>query len=243
VAWAPMGRGDVRVAAGDRLTGSTDPTPFAPSAEVSVVTAETDDGPALFAVDLGEHRRPGREPAMDMTRELGWLRFDDTPAVRLGGPDAVDALLDRGATFASVEMLGGASRAMDMAVEYAKDRVQFGRPIGSFQAVKHRCADMLVDVEGMRSSAYWAAWCIGAGHDDASVAASTAKVWCSDASKRVMASALQVHGGIGFTWEHDMHLFLKRGQLDQVSFGDAAFHRQRLADLLRPRVDAGRSVI
>jgi alkylation response protein AidB-like acyl-CoA dehydrogenase len=130
-----------------------------------------------------------------------------------------------------------------MAVEYAKDRVQFGRPIGSFQAVKHRCADMLVDVEGMRSSEYWAAWCIGAGHDDGSVAASTAKVWCSDASKRVMASSLQVHGGIGFTWEHDMHLFLKRAQLDQVSFGDASFHRQRLADLLRPRVEAGRSVI
>ena len=140
-------------------------------------------------------------------------------------------------------MLGGASRAMYMAVEYAKDRVQFGRPIGSFQAVKHRCADMLVDVEGMRSSAYWAAWCIGAGHEDASVAASTAKIWCSDASKRVMASALQVHGGIGFTWEHDLHLFLKRAQLDQVSFGDAAFHRQRLADLLRPRVEAGESVI
>ena len=180
---------------------------------------------------------------MDLTRELGWLRFDRTHAERLGGPGEVDALLDRGAAFTSAEMLGGASRAMDMAVEYAKERVQFGRPIGSFQAVKHRCADMLVDVEGMRSSAYWAAWCIGADHEDASVAASTAKIWCSDASKRVMASALQVHGGIGFTWEHDLHLFLKRAQLDQVSFGDAPFHRQRLADLLRPRVEAGRSVI
>ncbi len=180
---------------------------------------------------------------MDLTRELAWLHFDDTPAERLGGAAEVDALLDRGAAFTSAEMLGGASRAMDMAVGYAKDRLQFGRPIGSFQAVKHRCADMLVDVEGMRSSVYWAAWCIGAGHEDASVAASTAKIWCSDASKRVMASALQVHGGIGFTWEHDLHLFLKRAQLDQVSFGDAAYHRQRLADLLRPRVEAGRSVI
>jgi alkylation response protein AidB-like acyl-CoA dehydrogenase len=242
VAWSRPGRGDLR-AASDRLTGSSEPTPFAPSADVAIVTAETDDAAALFAVELGEQGRPGREPAMDMTRELGWLRFEETPAVRLGGREAVDALLDRGAAFASVEMLGGASRAMDMAVEYAKDRVQFGRPIGSFQAVKHRCADMLVDVEGMRSTAYWAAWCIGAEHEDASVAASTAKVWCSDASKRVMASALQVHGGIGFTWEHDLHLFLKRAQLDQVSFGDAAFHRQRLADLLRPRVEAGRSVI
>ncbi len=130
-----------------------------------------------------------------------------------------------------------------MAVDYAKERQQFGRPIGSFQAVKHRCADMLVDVEGMRSTVYWAAWCIAAGDADASVAASTAKIWCSDAAKRVMASGLQVHGGIGFTWEHDVHLFLKRSQLDQQAFGDATFHRDRLARLLRPRVESGESVV
>ncbi|MDQ1478376.1 MAG: hypothetical protein QOE62_3605, partial [Actinomycetota bacterium] len=151
--------------------------------------------------------------------------------------------LDRGATFTSADLLGSATRALDMSVEYAKDRVQFGRPIGSFQAVKHRCADMLVDVEGMRSTVYWAAWCIGAGDPDASVAASTAKIWCGDASKRVMASALQVHGGIGFTWEHDLHFFLKRAQLDQLAFGDASAHRERLAALLRPRVEAGESVV
>jgi alkylation response protein AidB-like acyl-CoA dehydrogenase len=243
VAWTRPERGYVRAATGDRLTGTSGPTPFAPSADVGVVTADDDNGPALFAVELGDQHQPGREPAMDLTRELGWLRFDDTPAVRLGGAEDVELLVDRGAAFASAEMLGGASRAMDMAVDYAKDRVQFGRPIGSFQAVKHRCADMLVDVEGMRSTAYWAAWCIGAQHEDASIAASTAKVWCSDASKRVMSSALQVHGGIGFTWEHDLHLFLKRAQLEQVSFGDAAFHRERLAALLRPRVEAGHSVI
>src|SRR5438045_4502803 len=94
-------------------------------------------------------------------------------------------------------MVGSASRALDLAVEHAKDRVQFGRPIGSFQAVKHRCADMLVDVEGMRSTVYWAAWCIGAKDPDASVAASTAKVWCTEASKRAMASASHVDSGIG----------------------------------------------
>ncbi|HMG26446.1 MAG TPA: acyl-CoA dehydrogenase family protein [Acidimicrobiia bacterium] len=242
VAWTRTGHGGVR-AERDRLTGRSDPVPFAPSADVAVVTADTGEGPALFLVELGEGEQPRREPAMDLTRELAWLRFDETPAERVGGSEDVEALLDCGAAFTSAEMLGGAARAMEMAVDYAKDRVQFGRPIGSFQAVKHRCADMLVDVEGMRSSAYWAAWCIGAGHEDASVAASTAKIWCSDASKRVMASALQVHGGIGFTWEHDLHLFLKRAQLDQVSFGDAAYHRQRLADLLRPRVETGRSVI
>src|SRR6059058_4977654 len=228
VAWSRPGRGDVR-ASRDRLTGRSDPVPFAPSADVAVVVAETDDGRALYAVDLGERERPPREPAMDLTRELGWLRFDDTPAEHLGGSAEVDVLLDRGAAFTAAEMLGGASRAMDMAVGYAKDRVQFGRPIGSFQAVKHRCADMLVDVEGMRSSAYRAAWCLAADDPDRSVAASVPKSWCVHASRRVMASFLQVHGGIGFTWESDVHLYLKRAQLDQLEFGDATHHRDRLA--------------
>jgi len=229
--------------AGWRITGRADPAPYAPSAALAVVVAATPDGSGLFAVDLDEHGRPEREPAMDRTRELGWLAFDGTPARELGGTAAVDAIIDRGATFAAAEMLGGAERVLELAVEYAKDRVQFGRPIGSFQAVKHRCADMLVDVEGMRSTSFWAAWCIGATDPEASIAASTAKVWSSDASKRVMASALQVHGGIGFTWEHDLHLFLKRAQLDQLTFGDAAYHRERLAGLLRTRVEAGESVI
>jgi alkylation response protein AidB-like acyl-CoA dehydrogenase len=207
------------------------------------VVAATDAGPALFAVDLDEFGRPTRESAMDRTREVGWLHLDAAPAVHLGGADAVERLVDRGSVAACAEMLGGALKVLDLSVEYAKDRVQFGRPIGSFQAVKHRCADMLVDVEGMRSTTYWAAWCLSAGDREASIAASTAKIWCADASKRVMASALQVHGGIGFTWEHDLHLFLKRAQLDQLSFGDAPFHRERLAALLRPRVEAGESVI
>ena len=214
------------------------PVPFAPYADVAVVPA---DG-VLVAMPL-EDRRPRREPAMDVTRPLGWLETEGAPALRLGGEDALNAFLDRGAVAYAAEMLGGASRAMELSVEYAKERVQFGRPIGSFQAVKHRCADMLVDVEGMRSSVYWAAWCISAAHEDASVAASTAKVWCSDASRRVMGSALQVHGGIGFTWEHDIHLFLKRAQLDQMRFGDAAFHRDRLVELLRGRIEAGASLL
>ena len=97
---------------------------------------------------------------------------------------------------------------------------------------------MLVDVEGMRSVAYWAAWCLAAGDPEASAAASTAKIWCSDAARRVMASGLQVHGGVGFTWEHDLHLFLKRSQLDQVAFGDATRHRDRLARVLRERLES-----
>jgi len=225
------------------LTGRPDPTPYAPTATVAVVTATGPDGPGVYAVDLDEIGRPRREPAMDRTRELGWLRFAQTPATRLGGREAHERLVDLGAVAACAEMLGGAARVLDLAVGYAKDRVQFGRPIGSFQAVKHRCADMLVDVEGMRSSTYWAAWCLAASTPDAAVASSTAKIWCSDASKRVMASSLQVHGGVGFTWEHDLHLYLKRAELDQLAFGDAAFHRERLVALLRPRVEAGQSVI
>jgi alkylation response protein AidB-like acyl-CoA dehydrogenase len=208
----------------------------APLADVVVVI----DGDAVVLVDL-TGRRPTREPAMDLTRPLGWLGSDE--GERIGSADDARALLDRAATGHAAEMLGAADRVLNMAVDYAKEREQFGQPIGSFQAVKHRCADMLVDVEGMRSAVYYAAWSIGAEHPDASIAASTAKVWCSDASKRVMASALQVHGGIGFTWEHDLHLYLKRSQLDQVSFGDAAFHRDRLAGLLRMRVERGESVV
>jgi alkylation response protein AidB-like acyl-CoA dehydrogenase len=230
-----------RLVAGDALAcvawDPAAPVPYAPSADVAVVMADD----AVYAMEITD--RPRRQPAMDLTRELGWLAFDPARARKIGDADARSRLLDRGATFTAADLLGSASRALEMAVEHAKERVQFGRPIGSFQAVKHRCADMLVDVEGMRSTVYWAAWCIGAGDDDAHVAASTAKTWCSDASKRVMSSALQVHGGIGFTWEHDLHFFMKRAQLDQLAFGDAAFHRARLTALLRPRVEAGESVV
>jgi len=165
------------------------------------------------------------------------------PRLDLGGADAIARQLDVASVAYSAELLGIAQRALDLSVEYARERVQFGRPIGSFQAVKHRCADMLVDVEGMRSAVYWAAWCVAAGDADSSVAASTAKCWCSDAATRVLSSALQVHGGIGFTWDHDIHLYLKRAHLDAISFGDASFHRARLAALLRDRVESGRSVI
>ena len=132
---------------------------------------------------------------------------------------------------------------LELATAYAKDRVQFGVPIGSFQAVKHRCADMLVDVEGMRSATWYAAWAASAGEPGWELAASTAKVWCVDASKRVMASGLQVHGGIGFTWEHDLHLYIKRAQFEQIDFGDATFHREALASGLRRSVLAGTDVM
>jgi alkylation response protein AidB-like acyl-CoA dehydrogenase len=225
------------------LSGRADPVVDGPAADVLVVFADSDEGPGLFAVSPAPGFPAPAEPAMDRTRGVSWLTLEAAPALRIGSGDAAETLLDRAATLACAEMLGAARRVLDMSVEYAKDRVQFDRPIGSFQAVKHRCADMLVDVEGMRSSAYYAAWAVGAGDPDARAAASAAKVWCSDASARVMAGGLQVHGGIGFTWEHDLHLFVKRAQLDQVRFGDATVHRERLAAILRPRAEKGEPVL
>ena len=224
--------------AGDgSVSGRPEPVIYGARADVLVVPA----GDELVAVDLsGVARSP--EPAMDQTRELAWIDLDTAPATTVGGAQDVAAHLDRGAVFHSAEMLGAAESVMNLAVEYAKVRQQFGRPIGSFQAVKHRCADMLVDVEGMRSAVYHAAWAIGAGTDDAPTAAATAKIWCSDAAVRVAESALQVHGGIGFTWEADVHLYLKRAQLDGVSFGDARHHRARLAAILRDRLATGVSI-
>ncbi|MBK5289168.1 MAG: acyl-CoA/acyl-ACP dehydrogenase [Acidimicrobiia bacterium] len=250
VVWSPR-PGSLTAASDHRITGRSDPVAFASVATMAiVVAAEADgsgdgsrDGSGVFVVEIDADVRPARDSAMDLSRPLGRFDFDGVPARRIGGPELVEFLLDVAATAASIELLGASEVAMTLAVEYAKERVQFGRPIGSFQAVKHRCADMLVDVEGIRSSAYWAAWCLSVGDPDASIAASTAKIWATDASKRVMASALQVHGGIGFTWEHDLHLYMKRAQFDQVSFGDASFHRDRLGRALRVKVESGVSVL
>jgi alkylation response protein AidB-like acyl-CoA dehydrogenase len=240
VAWSRHPGAVVATCGGDRwsLSGRVGPVEGAAVADLAVVAA----GDSVFSVDLQAHGRPPAEPAMDGTRTLSWLVLDDTAATMLGGPELHRMLIDLGAIGTSAEMLGGAGRVLEMAVQYAKDRVQFGQPIGSFQAVKHRCADMVVDVEGMRSSTWYGAWAAATGESDASIAASTAKVWGSEAAKRVMASGLQVHGGIGFTWEHDLHLFMKRSQFEWASYGDASFHRQRLSDMLRERISSGAGV-
>ena len=235
---AAVARTTLEAHADGTVSGRPEPVIYGARADVLVVPA----GENLVAVDLRTIDRVP-EPAMDLTRELAWIDLDHTPAAVVGGADEVAAHLDRGAVFHSAEMLGGAEAVMHLAVDYAKEREQFGRPIGSFQAVKHRCADMLVDVEGMRSAVYHAAWALGAGDAEAPVAVATAKVWCSDAAVRVAESALQVHGGIGFTWESDVHLHLKRAQLDSVAFGDARHHRSRLASLLAERLETGGSVL
>lgn len=218
-----------------RLDGVLPPALYAPSAAVAIVVTDSD----VYAVDLDATGRPEAVAAMDRTRELGVLTLEGAPARRIGGAEAAARVLDRAATLTSAEMLGAADSVLSMTVDYAKDRVQFGKPIGSFQAVKHMLADALVDVEGMRSTVYYAAWCAAADDPDHALAASMAKAWCSDASRRVMGIGLQVHGGIGFTWEHDMHLYVKRAQLDQVSYGDASLHRDRIAQILRSRLESG----
>ncbi|MCL4422664.1 MAG: acyl-CoA/acyl-ACP dehydrogenase [Actinobacteria bacterium] len=240
LAWA-LGKGKVEV----RYEGSTpllygrpDPALFAPLADVSVVICDD----ALFAVELAQPIRPDPLEAMDRTRVLGWIDLEGVAATPIGGRPEAQRMIDLAATATAAEMLGGAEQVLQMSVEYAKDRVQFGRPIGSFQAIKHRLADALVDVEAMRSSVYYAAWCAQGSPSERALAASAAKAWCSEAAKRVMASGLQVHGGIGFTWEHDLHLYMKRSQLDQVSFGDACWHRDRMAKILRAKVSSGESL-
>ena len=177
---------------------------------------------------------------MDATRKVAHVRFGDAPAERLGEGDraAADGLLDKAYVALAAEMLGGAERVVELSVEYAKQRVQFDRPIGSFQAVKHRAADMLLDVESLRNAVSYAAWAIEREHPDASIAASMAKAYASDAYRRVASSGIQVHGGIGFTWEHDMHLYFKRAKASEVALGSAEWHRERLAGLLEERYGA-----
>jgi alkylation response protein AidB-like acyl-CoA dehydrogenase len=190
------------------------------------------------ALSLIEHLDVEALPAMDRTRPVG--RPDHMSEGRvIGDREAVDDLVNRGAVGTAAQLFGGASAMLEAATEYAKNRQQFGRPIGSFQAIKHHCADMLVDVECMRSVLYWAAWCVQEGTAERSIAASSAKAWCADAGVRVIETALQIFGGIGFTWEHDGHLYLKRAQLDEVTFGTARFHRDRLALLLREQLPVG----
>jgi len=197
--------------------------------------SEGPSGISLFTVDgraAGLDRTP--LPTMDQTRKLARLEFSDVTAEPLGptgaGWPALMKTLDQAAVYLAVEQVGGAQRCLEMAVDYAKVRVQFGRPIGSFQAIKHKCADMLLAVESAKSAAYYGTWA-AAQPDDAelSVAASLAKAYCSEAYFQVAAENIQIHGGIGFTWEHDAHLFFKRAKSSELLLGDPVYHRQMLA--------------
>ena len=222
--WLPgIASGEARGTVGLLRDGEARLVPDADAAEVFVLIAPGGSTSVVSASDADV------EPyeTMDRTRRFARVRADG------GEPLAGDhlAVAERLVTALSAETVGVAQTDMEMAVEYARERKQFGRAIGSYQAVSHRCAQMLLEVEGSRSAAYYAAWCADAEPDSLPAAASMAKAYSSDAGWRVCGSSLQVHGGIGFTWEHDLHFYLKRAKTNAVLFGSASEHRERLASL------------
>jgi alkylation response protein AidB-like acyl-CoA dehydrogenase len=210
-------------------------------ADCILVAARTggsgDRGITLFALEKG---RAGiavtRLTTMDQTRKLAEVKFDGVKADagdligEVGsGWNTLSEIIDCGKVMLAGEMMGGAQKVLEMTVDYAKVRVQFGRPIGSFQAVQHKCANMMIDVEGARSAAYYASWAVSNQVAEASLAAALAKAAASDAFRRVSAEGIQLHGGIGFTWDHDMHLYFKRAKSSEFTFGDANWNRELVA--------------
>jgi alkylation response protein AidB-like acyl-CoA dehydrogenase len=207
------------------------------TATLLLVPAMTDKGLSLFAVQ-GDAKGVARESlaTMDQTRKQSRIEFHDVSATLVGDEGAalagLEATLQVAAAALAAEQVGGAQRVLDSSVEYAKNRVQFGRPIGSFQAIKHKCADMLLDVESAKSAAYYAAWAAQERNDELPIAASLAKSFCSEAYFHCAAENVQIHGGIGFTWEHSAHLYFKRAKSSELFLGDPAYHRELLAQRL-----------
>ena len=234
---APPGSADTTIT-GTTITGTGAFVLDGRTADLFIVVARSPQGTnGLYLVDAAA---AGVEvtglTTMDQTRPQARVAFDDVPI--LGRLDAIEAddaiarLLDVAAVMLAFEQVGGAQRCLEMSVEYAKERVQFGRPIGSFQAVKHKCADMLVEVEAARSAALYAGRALLEGGREARIAAALAKARCSDAYLSVAAETIQVHGGIGFSWDHDAHLYFKRAKTDEMLFGTPTHWRAILADHL-----------
>ncbi|HEX3334262.1 MAG TPA: acyl-CoA dehydrogenase family protein [Acidimicrobiales bacterium] len=203
-------------------------------ANLIIVAARTKAGVSLFAVQgdaAGLTRTP--LPTMDQTRKQARLEFSGTPATLIGTDGGAEAgltkTLDLAAVALAAEQVGGAQHVLDASVDYAKTRIQFGRPIGSFQAIKHKCADMLLEVESAKSAAYYAAWAAAEDSDELPVVASLAKSYCSEAYFHAAAENIQIHGGIGFTWEHPAHLYFKRAKSSELFLGDPSYHRELLA--------------
>ncbi|HXQ62670.1 MAG TPA: acyl-CoA dehydrogenase family protein [Acidimicrobiales bacterium] len=204
------------------------------TAGLILVAGRTAKGVSLFAVEAdaaGITRTP--LATMDQTRKQARIEFSGTEARLVGeeggaGP-ALSRTLDLAAVALAAEQVGGAQRCLDMAVDYAKTRIQFGRPIGSFQAIKHKCADMLLEVESAKSAAYYAGWAAAEDSEELPVVASLAKSYCSEAYFHAAAENIQIHGGIGFTWEHDAHLYFKRAKSSELLLGDPSYHRELLA--------------
>ena len=226
-----------RTGDGWALSGVKRFVPWAHVANAVLVPARGPEGLSLFLVDpkgAGVTLKP--VTGMDLTTRWSELRLDGARvgADALvggagGGTPILESTLRRAAVCASAEMLGAARRALDMAVGYAKVREQFGQLIGTFQAIRHKCAEMLMEVENSHSAVYYAAWALEAGAEHAAVAASICKSYVSESARKVCGEAIQVHGGIGFTWEYDLHLYFKRAKSLEVQFGDAEYHRELIA--------------
>ena len=204
------------------------------TADVVLVAARTSGGVSLFwCPSDAEGLTRTALSTMDQTRKQARLDFDNTPVTLIGteggGWAVLERVLDLAAVALAAEQVGGAQMCLDMSVQYAKDRVQFGRPIGSFQAIKHKCADMLLEVESAKSAAYYAGWCASELNDELPSVASLAKAYCSEAYFHASAENIQIHGGIGFTWEHPAHLYFKRAKSSELLFGDPTYHRELLA--------------
>lgn len=225
--------------AGAVLNGVKMFVPYASAANFIVVAARTGAGPrevALFVVPAdapGVKLRPLK--ALDLTRRMALVELDGVlvePAARLAGDAALyDRVLDAGALAIAADSIGGAQRTLDMAVEYAKVREQFGKPIGSFQAIKHAAAEIVADLEPTRALLWYAAYAFDAIPHEAPRAVAMAKARASDVYSRAAGKAVLMHGGIGFTWEHDIHFWFKRARLNESLFGAPPFHRERVAAL------------
>jgi alkylation response protein AidB-like acyl-CoA dehydrogenase len=174
---------------------------------------------------------------MDLTRKLYVVEFNNTPADELGSNLNLARAFDIATAALAAELVGGMQRTLDVTVEYAKTRKQFGKPIGIFQAVQHQCADMYLETESSRSAVYYAGWALEEDSPDAATAVSIAKMYCSDAARTVGNRGIQIHGGMGFTWENDLHLYYRRAKASETAFGDATFHRERVASMA---IDSGR---
>ncbi|MBA2283243.1 MAG: acyl-CoA/acyl-ACP dehydrogenase [Actinomycetota bacterium] len=228
------GGGDAASGDGFKLNGTKMFVLDGHTANVVLVAAKTTAGVSIFQVagDAAGLTRTALA-TMDQTRKQAKLEFADVDAKLIGtdgaGWTTLERVLDLAVVALAAEQVGGAQKVLEMAVEYAKVRVQFGRPIGSFQAIKHKCADMLLEVESAKSAAYYAGWCASELNDELPSVASLAKAYCSEAYFHATAENIQIHGGIGFTWEHPAHLYFKRAKSSELLFGDPTYHRELLA--------------
>jgi alkylation response protein AidB-like acyl-CoA dehydrogenase len=225
--WNP---GDVQLAATNgKLTGKKFFVLDAAVADFVLVVARN----GVFVVDSkARGLKISPMSGMDLTRKLYVVEFSDTPAEQISASSGLARAFDIATAALAAELVGGMQRTLDITVEYAKTRKQFGKPIGMFQAVQHQCADMYLETESSRSAVYYAGWALEEVSPDAATAVSIAKMYASDAARTVGNRGIQIHGGMGFTWENDVHLYYRRAKASETAFGDATFHRERIASMV-----------